>query len=233
MHAVLAGLTSRLLIALFVVTLPLLAARPARAQEHPAPAAPAHEAAQPAQDAHTAKPGAEHAAASGEPGAAGAHEESIWPQVGKIVNFLILVGTVVYFGRKPIADYLANRRSQVRADLVAAEEMKKSAATQIAEMDAKLKALPGELEALKVRGQQEIAAEERRIRELADAERTRLLEQATREIDQRVRLARRELLEHAATLTVNVAQRKISDEITDADRARLVDRYVAEVKSHE
>ncbi len=84
-------------------------------------------------------------------------------------------------------DYFASRRAQVRSDLVAAEEMKKSAAAQIAEMDAKLQALPAELDALKARGQQEIAAEEQRIRELAETERARLLEQASREIAQRTR----------------------------------------------
>ena len=54
---------------------------------------------------------AQEPAAHGEAGAAhgeAAHEESIWPQVGKIVNFAMLVGTVVYFARKPIADYLAS-----------------------------------------------------------------------------------------------------------------------------
>jgi F-type H+-transporting ATPase subunit b len=203
------------------------------AQEHAAPVAEhatpaAQEPHAPADAAHP--PAAAHGSA--EAGAAG-HDESIWPQVGKIVNFAILIGTIVYFGRKPLADYLANRRVQVRSDLVAAEEMKKGAAAQIAEMDAKLRALPAELEALKARGQQEIAAEEQRIRQLAEAERARLLDQASREIEQRTRLARRELVEHAASLAVGVAQKKISAQITDADQSRLVDRYVAEVKSHE
>jgi F-type H+-transporting ATPase subunit b len=193
------------------------------AQEH---------AAQPASGA----PAADHAPAASQDShapAGEAHGESIWAQVGKLVNFAILVGTIVYFARKPLADYLANRRVQVRSDLVAAEEMKKSAAAQIAEMDAKLQALPAELEALKARGQQEIAAEEKRIREVAEAERARLLEHASREIEQRTRLARRELVEHAASLAVGVAQTKIREQITDADQSRLVDRYVAEVKSHE
>jgi F-type H+-transporting ATPase subunit b len=163
-------------------------------------------------------------------GGEGGHDESIWPMVGKIVNFAILAGTVYYFGRKPVAGYLTGRRAQVRADLVAAEEMKKTAAAQIAEMDAKLAALPAELAALKARGQQEIAAEQQRIRQLADAERARLLEQATREIDQRTRLAQRALVEHAANLAVDVARTRIKDQITDADQARLVDRYLAEVK---
>ena len=163
-------------------------------------------------------------------GGEGGHDESIWPMVGKIVNFAILAGTVFYFGRKPVAGYLASRRAQVRSDLVAAEEMKKTAAAQIAEMDAKLAALPAELAALKARGQEEIAAEQRRIRQLAEIERTRLIEQAAREIEQRTRLAQRELVEHAATLAVDVARTRITDQITDADQARLVDRYLAEVK---
>jgi F-type H+-transporting ATPase subunit b len=163
-------------------------------------------------------------------GGEGGHDESIWPMVGKIVNFAILAGTVFYFGRKPIAGYLASRKEQVRADLVAAEAMKKTAAAQIAEMDAKLAALPAELEALRARGRDEIAAEQQRIRQLADAERTRLIDQAAREIEQRTRLAERELVEHAASLAVDVARTRITDQITDADQARLVDRYLAEVK---
>lgn len=165
--------------------------------------------------------------------AEGGHDESIWPQVGKLFNFAVLIGTVIYFGRKPLADYLTSRRAQVRSDLVAAEAMKQSATAQIAEMDAKLKALPAELDALKARGHQEIAAEEQRIRALAESERARLLEQAARDIEQRARVARRELVEHAASLAVGVAQTRITAQITDADQARLVDRYLTEVQSHE
>lgn len=172
-----------------------------------------------------------HAALFAAEGGEGAHEESLWPLVGKIVNFAILAGTVFYFARKPLAGYIVSRRAQVRSDLVAAEAMKTTAAAQIAEMDAKLAALPAELEALKARGRQEIAAEQQRIRQLADAERARLLEQAAREIEQRTRLAERELVEHAANLAVEVARMKIQTQITDADQARLVDRYLAEVKT--
>ena len=213
-----------------LVAIPSLAAQehapPASASEQPAAGHAAPDPHVPADAAHA--PAAGHGAESD-----AGHEESIWPQVGKIVNFAILIGTVIYFGRKPLAGYLATRGAQVRSELVAAEEMKKTAAAQIAEMDAKLQALPAELDALKARGQQEIAAEEQRIRDLAETERARLIEQASREITQRTRVARRELIEHAASLAVGVAQTKIRAQITDADQARLVDRYLTEVKSHE
>ncbi len=235
MRAFLAGLTSRLHLSLlagprpclhtcgFVLLALLLSIPGLAAQDHAAPPA-------------SAAPAADHAPASSQGSHApadAAHDESIWPQVGKLVNFAILLVTVLYFARKPLSDYLASRGAQVRSELVAAQEMKTRAAAQIAEMDAKLRALPAELDALKARGQQEIAAEEQRIRALAETERARLIEQASREIEQRTRVARRELVEHAASLAVGVAQTKIRAQITDADQARLVDRYLAEVKRHE
>jgi F0F1-type ATP synthase membrane subunit b/b' len=115
----------------------------------------------------------------------------------------------------------------------AAEALKAEATAKIAEIDARMKTLPAELEALGARGRSDIAAEEQRIRELAAAETQRLLDQAAREIDQRVRIAKRELVEHAADLTIDVARTKIQNEITDADRTRLVDRYLSQVTSHE
>jgi F-type H+-transporting ATPase subunit b len=174
--------------------------------------------------------------AHGEAGAAhgeAAHEESIWPFVGKIFNFAVLAGVLVYYLRTPTTNYLASRKIQVRADLDTAEQMKTTAAAQIAELDAKLKALPAEIDALKARGRAEIEGEEQRIRELAAAEKTRLLDQATREIEQQLRLAHRDLVEHAAALAVSAAETRIKQQITDADQARLVDRYLTQVARHD
>ena len=78
--------------------------------------------------------------------------------------------------------------------------MKAAAAAQLAEIERKLQALPGEIDALRTRGAEEIAAEEQRIAGQAAAERDRLLEQTRREIDLQLRLAKRELVEHAADL---------------------------------
>src|SRR5207244_1543502 len=98
--------------------------------------------------------------------------------VARLVNFAILVGTLIYLLRAPIGTYLVDRGTQIRSDLVNAAEMKQSAAAQIEEIDRKMKALPGEIEALRAQGEQEMAVEEERIRAVAAAERDRLLEQA-------------------------------------------------------
>lgn len=161
------------------------------------------------------------------------HEEAHGTRdmIARLFNFAILAGTLVYLLRAPIAGHLAARGAQVRGDLAAAAEMKRSAAAQIEEIERKMKALPGELDALRAQGAQQMAAEEARIQVAAAAERDRLLDQARRDIEQQVKVAERELVSHAANLAVGLATERIKRNITDDDQRRLVDRYVQQLKS--
>ncbi len=161
---------------------------------------------------------------------AAAHEihliDFFWP----VVNFAILCGVLYYFLKAPLLGYLANRGTSIRKDLVEAASLKSAATAQLAEIDRRLQALPGEIEALRARGEAETAAEERRIAETAELEKTRLVEQARREIDVQVRLAKRELTEHATDLAVQLASNRITSEITPDDQDRIVRRYLEQVK---
>ena len=178
-------------------------------------------------------------AAQGAPGPASAgeaheteeHGRGIVDVIARAVNFAVFAGVLVYFLRSPIRKYLADRGDQVRSDLVSAADMRQSAAAQIEEIDRQMRALPGELDALRVQGAEAIAAEEARIGAAAAAERNRLLEQTRREIDLQVKVAERELVSHAADLAVGVASERIKKIITDEDQKRLIDRYVQQLKS--
>ena len=148
----------------------------------------------------------------------------------RLVNFSILAGSLWYLLRSPIGRYLTDRGTQIRADLVNAAETKQAAAAQIEEIDRRMKALPGELDALRRQGAQDMATEEQRIAAAAEAERARLLEQARREIELQVKVAERDLVAHAADLAVGVAAERIKKNITDDDQQRLVDRYVQQLR---
>ena len=54
-------------------------------------------------------------------------------------------------------------------------------------------------------------------------------EPARRDIDLQVKIAERDLVNHAATLAVAVATERIKKAITDEDQKRLVDRYVKQL----
>lgn len=197
------------------VLVALLAVAPASAQ-HAEPAA---------------QPDAAHATDQAHAEAEGHHGLSalIWPTI----NFAILCGGLYYFLRTPFTTYLADRHATIRKDLVAAGELRTTATAQLAEIDRRVQALPGELDGLRQRGREEIAAEERRINEQTAYERARLVEQTRREIELQVRLAKRELLEHAANLSVQLATERIEREITPADHERLTERYLTQVEKEQ
>jgi F0F1-type ATP synthase membrane subunit b/b' len=118
-----------------------------------------------------------------------------------LFNFAILAGALLYFLKSPIANYLGDRGTQIRSDLVRAAGMRTSAAAQAAAVEQKMAALPGELEALRKAGAEEVAAEEARIRQIAEP-RARLQEQARREIASQLKLAERQLVARTADLAV-------------------------------
>ena len=112
-----------------------------------------------------------------------------------------------------------------------AAQTRTAAAAELKNIEARLKALPAEIEALQARGKAEVEAEHGRIRAAAAAERERMMEQTRRDIELQLQAARRALRHEAADLAVSVARTRIAHEITDADRLRLVDRYVSQVKT--
>lgn len=197
---------------LLAFTLPLAASVSTQRQAEPVPA-----------PAHADAPAPAHAP-EGE-----AHGSGWLATIAKIFNFAVLVGVLVYFLKSPLATYLSSRVSRVREDLVAAAATREDASRRLAEIHAKLQSLPSELDALRARGAEEIAAERQRIEQAAEAERQRLLEHTRREIEMHFRVARRQILEETATLAVSVASDSIRRTMTPDDQARLVDRYAAQL----
>ena len=156
--------------------------------------------------------------------------ESPWATIARLFNFAVLAGALVYLLRSPFGAFLENRKVQIRKSLTDAAATREGATRQLAVIDQKLHALPGNLEALKRRGATEIAAEEERIRQAADVERLRMVANGKREIERRAQTAERQLTQRAGELAVSLATERVRRKITDADQARLVDRYLEQVR---
>jgi F-type H+-transporting ATPase subunit b len=209
------------------------AAQPHAAQPAPAdPHAASPVATQPV-DPHAAAPAGDHAADPEHPAAA-AHEPkgmTITQQIARAINFAVLVGLLVYFVRRPLANYMVDRSQQIRHALVEAKATREQASIDLGRIEQRLAELPAELAALKARGADEVKAEQARIKATAAAERERLLEQTRREIDQRYRLAQRALVQETAEQAARIARRRLEQDITPADQTRLIDRYLSQVRA--
>jgi F-type H+-transporting ATPase subunit b len=185
---------------------------PAAAQ--PAPAAGAH--AQPAAEEHEED-----------------HGGGLLQTVARLFNFAVLVGVLVYYLKAPIAAYLVSRSTQIRQDLVTAAETRAAATAQLAKIKEQLAGLPAELEALRVQGAEDVRNEKARIAQAAAVERERLIGHTRREIAMMLRIARRQLVELAADLTVAAARERVTRTITPDDQLRLVDRYTTQLQRPE
>jgi F-type H+-transporting ATPase subunit b len=195
-----------------------------------------------AQAGHQAEPGnpsradaqaqAGHGEGAGTEHGTEAHGESTFSFLSRIANFLILVGGLYYLLRSTVGRYLEARAQQIQSNLLTAAETRREATRHMSEIEARLAALPGEVDALRLRGKEEVAAEQERIRQAAEAERQRLVEQARREIGRQLQIARRELTEHAADLAVGVARTRLQRELSGEQQIRLIDRYVSQVETH-
>lgn len=217
-------------LSLFVTAVALTAATlagaetpPAAGLESPDRQPGAHAAAPPAAAQSQGAPAAE--AGQG----AGHHEEPLWKTGARLFNFAVLAGTLVYFLRAPMRAYFDGRISTIRGDLAKSAAMRATAAEQLAAVEARMRQLPGELAAMAEQGARDIAAERVRIREAAEAEQRRLVAQAQARAAQRVRGAERELMAVAADHVVAAATRRIEETINEADQARLIERYLAQV----
>ncbi|HYN10808.1 MAG TPA: ATP synthase F0 subunit B [Vicinamibacterales bacterium] len=156
--------------------------------------------------------------------------DSWMPTIAKIVNFAALAGILVYFLRSPVGTYLRTRSETIRKDLVEAAALRSSAEKQLDDMRTSLARLPAELDELKRRGQEELAAERVRMKETTAREREKLLERTRRDIDLQFRLARRALIEHTADLAMSLARKRVERSITPDDHRRLIEQYAIGVR---
>ncbi len=146
------------------------------------------------------------------------------------VNFFIFVYLIVRFAKRPLRDFLADRRKQLVEAMSAAARAKEEAEALKAEYQAKSAAL----EQARVEMVDEIKrlAEKDRERILAAAEEAgqRLRENAQRAAESELERARNELRAEAVALAAEIAQRDIIARLSDEERKRLVGDFLEAVE---
>jgi F-type H+-transporting ATPase subunit b len=161
-------------------------------------------------------------------GGGGGHEGNL---VWHAINLALVVGVIVYFARSPIQAFMAERRSSIESNLAAAKRELDSAEARLAECTARANSLDREIAELRAAVQTQAEAERDRLLADARAAAERIRRDAAVAVEQEGRRARDELREEAAEIAVKLAGDLLKRSVGDADRARLVDEFVASVES--
>ncbi len=167
-----------------------------------------------------------------EEAAEGGHEEAMtfmgdW--LPRIVNFLIIAGVIVYFARKPIRDFFANRSSEIAKSIQDSRETRERAVAALVEMEKKVKDFEAETARLvadaQVRGEkdkQALVEEGRKIAQDVQA-------QVKQGIEIELQKAKSALAVEASLLSLDLAEGRIKEKIGQADHERIVKEYVTKV----
>jgi len=151
----------------------------------------------------------------------------LWPAL----NLVILIVVLVYFSRKPLKAYFEKRRSEIQGVLQSAADQLATAETTYAKWQRRTIDLEGELNEIRATSRQRAESERERIIKDARATAERIRRDATTAIELELRRAREILREEATQLAIDLAGERLSREVTEADRDRLIDEFIGLIAS--
>ena len=146
------------------------------------------------------------------------------------LNFVLLLGVLVYFARKPIQNFFADRRTQIANDLEESARLLEAAETRYADWQRKLIELDQETERIKSDGLRAAEDDAARIVSDAQAAAERIGRDAEAVIETELRRAQAELRAEAAVLATELAEKILREKLADADRERLLDEFIVSVE---
>lgn len=151
------------------------------------------------------------------------------PYVAALINFLLLVGILLWKGRPVVNNLAADRHDQIKNALEEAAKLRQAAADKLAEYETSLK-----------RSDEEIKAIVDGIRASAEADKVRILEAAQRASEQmkkdaeariaaEIELARHNLTREVTLAAATATEKLLREKLMPADQHKLVGTFIVDL----
>ena len=137
------------------------------------------------------------------------------------LTFLIFVGGLVYFAKKPLQIELDNRADAVEKAIAEATRAKDEALARAREAEARLQALDGEVKKMRSDFEAQGRAEADRIAKAAQEMAARIARDAEDTISAETERAREMLRAEASKIALQLAEERIKQALSAADDTRL------------
>ena len=141
------------------------------------------------------------------------------------VNFGLLLALLFVKGRKPMNQFLLERKEKILADLRAAERLRDEARAKLAEIEGRLSKLDLEVQSILDETMRVAEAERERILRGAEEAAARIRSQAELMVEQEVRRARLDLAREVTEIAAREAQSMLAGAIQDADQDRMIREF--------
>ncbi|HEY1464839.1 MAG TPA: ATP synthase F0 subunit B [Terriglobales bacterium] len=141
--------------------------------------------------------------------------------MGVLLNFGVLAAVILWFSAKGLPKMFRNRTASIQQAMAEARKASEEARRRLADIEARLNRLDGEIGKMKTAAENEAAQEEERIKAATTEDVRKVVESAEQEIASAAKAARRELTRHAADLAISLAEKQINvDPATDQQLVR-------------
>lgn len=163
---------------------------------------------------------------------AGHHDVAIdWAEMSaSFVNFGVWLFLIVWFGRKPLAEFLRNRRASVLDGIEEARRIKEQAQAKYAEYSERIRNLDAELERLRDEVRRGGLEERDRIVAEAAKKAEKMRAEARFLVEQQMKQLRADLMREAIEAAVRAAEEILRKETTPQDHERLADEYLRTIR---
>jgi F-type H+-transporting ATPase subunit b len=144
-----------------------------------------------------------------------------------LINIVIIVGVLIYFGRDLVGKTLAERRSSIETAIQDAETRKKDAAAALADQQQKL--AQAQVEATRIRAAAEETAKVARAEILSQAEQdiARLKAAAAQDLTSQQERIVNELRQQIAAMAVQQVESRLRSDLGNSAQQQLIDRSIA------
>lgn len=144
-----------------------------------------------------------------------------------LINLVIIISVLIYFGRGFLGKTLSERRSQIEADIKAAEDRKRQAASALAEEQQKLAQAKAEAERIRQQAQESAERAKAAILAEAEAEVARMQASASQDITSQQERIARELREVIAGRAIEQAEHRLKSNLNPDAQGQLVEQSIA------
>lgn len=146
-----------------------------------------------------------------------------------LINLAIIIGVLVYFGKKSLGKTLSDRQVQIETAIKEAEQRKEKAAAALAEQQQKL--AQAQAEATRIRQEAETRAEAVRAAVMKQAEEDveRMKAAAAQDLTTQQDRVMNELRQRIATLAMQKAEQQLRSEVGEDTQRQLIDRSIARI----
>ena len=147
----------------------------------------------------------------------------------RLVNFGIIASVVVYFTRKPIRDFFANRSLEIAKAMEDSKKTREQAVLALTDLEKKIKEMEAETKSMVADAQARGEKDRQALIEEGGKVAQDVQAQVKQGIELELQKARAALAVEASLLSLELAEGTIKAKISSQDHERIVKEYITKV----